>query len=175
MFTLKFSSASTSGFTLIELVLVIVILGILSIYPMMKSVPITELTLPSQAQKLASDIRHAQVLAATWGKHLQLTMTSGLNGANAKYSLSCVIVENSPPCNVTPVIDPTTGSSFNVKLQKRVAGIGTEILNLNSMGQPTNVSAVNFSLCFPDCGITTNPSKKTITVQALTGFVTVSP
>lgn len=169
MLNRNYKKVLTSGFTLIELVVVVVILGILSIYPIMKSAPLAELTLPSQAQKLASDIRHTQVLASTWGKNLQIKITSGANGT---YGVSCASAETSPPCNVSPVIDPVTGSSFNTKLQKDVELAGTSTLIFNSMGQPS--TAAILTLCYPDCTTKTNPTK-TITVQSLTGYVTVSP
>lgn len=169
MLNRNFKTVLTTGFTLIELVVVVVILGILSIFPIMKRAPLAELTLPSQAQKLASDIRHAQVLATTWGKNLQLNFTAGANGA---YSLSCVSKETSPPCNVSPVIDPATGTNFVTKLQKDIILAGTSTVSLNSMGQPS--TAAILTLCYPDCITKTNPTK-TITVQSLTGYVTVSP
>ena len=69
-----------TGFTLVELVIVIVVLGIMSVYAMMKGASPAEMSVPSQAQKLASDIRHAQTLAYTSGNRMRLTITAGANG-----------------------------------------------------------------------------------------------
>ena len=149
------------GFTLIELVVVVVILGIISIYATPKPVSTAELTLPSQAQKLASDILHAQLLAISWGKSLRLSIIPGTNGS---YSVSCV-TSGSSPCNVSPVIN-TSGSSFSVNLQKSVVLGGTNIVNFNSLGQPS--AAASYTL-------TSGTSTKTVSVAQLTGFVTVSP
>lgn len=149
------------GFTLIELVVVVVILGIISIYATPKPVSTAELTLPSQAQKLASDILHAQLLAISWGKSLRLSIIPGTNGS---YSVSCVS-SGSSPCNVSPVIN-TSGSSFSVNLQKSVVLGGTNIVDFNSLGQPS--AAASYTL-------TSGTSTKTVSVALLTGFVTVSP
>lgn len=152
------------GFTLIELVVVVVILGIISIYATPKPVSTAELTLPSQAQKLASDILHAQLLAISWGKSLRLSIIPGTNGS---YSVSCVttVTSGSSPCNVSPVIN-TSGSSFSVNLQKSVVLGGTNIVDFNSLGQPS--AAASYTL-------TSGTSTITVSVAQLTGFVTVSP
>lgn len=150
------------GYSLIELVVVIVILGIISVYASPRFISTGEVTLPSQAHKLASDIRHAQVLAITWGKSLRLSIAPGPNGS---YSVSCVTTSSSP-CNSTPVINPAIGSSFNVVLQKSVVLGGTNSLDFNSLGQPS--TAASYTL-------TSGNSSVTVSVAALTGFVTVSP
>ncbi len=155
---------SCVGFTLVELIIVIVVLGIVSTYVVMRNFSVADATLPSQAQKMASDIRHAQTLATTWGKSLQLNTTAGTNGV---YSVSCVIATAGvSPCGVSPVINPATGNSFSVELQKGVALAGTATLSFNSLGQP-NASA-SYTL-------TSGGGTKTISVAALTGHVTVSP
>ena len=150
-----------AGFTLIELVIVIVVISILSTYAIMKSAPAAEITLPSQAQKLASDIRHAQVLATSWGKSLRLNLISGANGT---YSVSCV-TSGSFPCDVSPVNNPASGSSFSVSLQKSVVLAGNSTLDFNSLGQPSAEASYT---------LTSGSSTTTVSVAALTGFVTVS-
>ena len=151
-----------AGFTLVELVIVIVVLGIVSVYAAMKSVSAAEATLPSQAQKMASDIRHTQTLAYTWGKRLRISITSGVNGS---YSVSCVTAGASP-CDTSPVIDPATGNGFSVALQKNVVLDPSPTLDFNSLGQPS--AAVSYTA-------TSGGSTKTIWVAALTGYVTVTP
>ena len=74
-----------------KILIVIVVLGIVSAYAMMKAASPAELSLPSQAQKLAGDIRHAQTLAYTSGKHLRLTITPGVNGT---YQVSSCVTVN---------------------------------------------------------------------------------
>jgi MSHA pilin protein MshC len=155
-----------TGFTLVELVIVIGVLGILSAYAMMRGVSPDEMSLPSQAQTMASDIRRAQTLAYTSGRHMRLTITAGANGT---YGAACVTLPT--PCN----------TDFNVTLQKHVVlnvvPPATATLDFNTLGQPSDsagiplASATSYTLCFPSC----TGSKETIAVAALTGAVTVTP
>lgn len=148
----RFRSVPQIGFTLVELVIVIVVLGVISAYAVMKSVSPAEFTLPSQAQKLASDIRHAQTLAYTSGNRMRLTITAGTNGT---YGVTCVT--GSAPCN----------TDFSVTLQKDVVLAGTPTtLDFTSLGQPS--AGASYTL-------TSGSSTVTVAVAALTGLVTVSP
>lgn len=155
------STPFLTGFTLIELIIVIVILGFLGTYVAIKSISTAAMTLPSQAQKLASDIRHAQMLATSWGKSLRLSINPGVNGS---YSVSCITLGVSP-CNNSPVLDPA-GGTFQYNLQKDVILIGTNSLDINSLGQPSANASYT---------LTSDTYSKTVTVEAITGFITVSP
>ena len=155
--------SSERGFTVVELVLVMVLLALLSVYAVMRSVSPAEVTLPSQAQKMASDIRHAQTLASTWGRRLRIS-TGG-----SSYWVTCTssVVAPCPAAITTPVTDPATGSSFQVSLQKNVIfeSPSTATLDINSLGQP--LAAASYTL--------SAGSIKTVAVTTLTGFVTVTP
>ena len=141
-----------AGFTLIELVIVIVVLGIISVYAVVRSVSPAEITLPSQAQTLASDIRRAQTLAYTGGKHLRFT------GGNTYKLESCVV-------DVNGVVTSCPTIVFSVPLQKGVTMTlgGTSPLDFNTLGQPSGAASYKLN------------NEITVTVAALTGFVTVSP
>jgi prepilin-type N-terminal cleavage/methylation domain-containing protein len=148
-----------AGFTLVELVIVISALAILSAYAVMKSVSSAEVTLPSQAQTLASDIRRAQTLAYTSGKRMRLTLPD-----NTRYSVACVPSATNP--GDTPSCN--TSQNFTVPLQKGVtvgvAPPGTT-LDFTSLGQAT--AGATYTLTYG--------SNVTVTVAAETGLVTVSP
>jgi hypothetical protein len=109
------------------------------------------MSLPSQAQTLASDIRHAQTLAYTSGKRMRFTVTAGPNGT---YGVTCVTAP--APCN----------TDFSVTVQKSVTLAGPATLDFTSLGQPS--ASASYTL-------TSRASTKTISVAALTGLVTVSP
>jgi len=158
-----------AGFSLVELVIVIVVVGVMSVYAAARNVSSAEVTLPSQAQKMASDIRHMQTLATAWGRRLSLSVAAGANGV---YSVSCA-VSGATPCDVSPVIDPATGSSFSVTVQKGVVLAGSA-LYVNSLGQPSDSSGV------PIASVTTytlssGGSTETISMAALSGLLTVTP
>src|SRR5215213_4273363 len=124
---------SEAGFTLVEMVIVMVVLGVLSAYALMANSSPAAYTMLSQAQKMAADIRHAQALASTWGRSLRITAVAGTNGT---YSVSCVSTGASP-CDVSPVINPATGSTFMVSLQRNVALTGPASLDIDSLGKPS--------------------------------------
>lgn len=163
---------SRAGFALIEIVLVVVLLGILSVYALPKLVAASgQSSLKSQAHKLAQDIRHAQMLAITWERPLRFIA----NNPNGTYSVACISV-GSAPCDRTvtiasvvyplPVLDPSTGSPFTVTLRNRVVLAGTGTLDFDTRGMPS--TSASYSL-------TASPSVQTISLQPLGGFVTVTP
>ncbi|HSH90772.1 MAG TPA: GspH/FimT family protein [Ramlibacter sp.] len=155
-----------AGFTLLELVIVIVVLGVLSAYAAMKSGSTASYTLLSQAETLASDIRHAQTIATTAGKSVRLTFTAGANGT---YSVGCT-ASTAAPCNAVlgdPMTNPATGVAFTVTLAKSVAmsvASGASPLDFNSRGQPGG--AVTYRL-------TADTATKDVAVTAVTGFVSL--
>jgi prepilin-type N-terminal cleavage/methylation domain-containing protein len=170
-----------TGFTLIELVVVIAALGILSVYAVQKSTSAAEVTLPSQAQTLASDIRHAQTLAYTWGKRMCFSITFGTppdglcptgsyssSGANDTYRVSCF----SGP--LTPPLPCDTSNDFYVKLQKGVVLAGPATLYFTSLGAPSD-SAGNLLPSVPNYTLRSGASSETVSVAALTGLVKVCP
>ena len=121
---LKCSFISERGFTLVELIMVMVLVGIMSAYAVMKSTSPAEITLASQAQTMANDIRRAQTLAYTHGQRVLLTISPGNNGS---YSVTCVT--GSLPCS----------GGFNGELTKGVILSGSN-LYFNSLGQPLDFS-----------------------------------
>lgn len=147
------------GFTVIELVIVIAVVGVLSAYAVMKSVSPAELTLPSQAETMASNIRHAQTLASTWGKRMRVDIGSG------SYSVTCDAGPAATPC--------TTNNNFTVPVEKSVAVAGSTTY-FNSLGQPSDYQSVPLgSASAPKFSLTSGNSKKTVCVAPLTGFVRV--
>lgn len=162
----RYSFLRHSGFTVVELIVVIVMLGIMSAYALMMSVSPAEITLASQAQKVASDIRRAQTLAYTQGQRMLVTINAGKNGS---YDVSCVAV--STPCS----------TNFSGRVEKDVYLSGPN-LYFNSLGQPSDSSGTPlgsgtsepaWTLCYPSEASCT--SKKTIQAALGTGAVTVLP
>lgn len=155
-----------SGFTIIELVIVIVLLGILSTYAAIKSVPASTATLPSQAMKMAADLRHVQALASSWGVSLVVLASEG----GHVYSVKCKTASATGPCNSLPVVDPVTGTSFSVDLQSSQPGVTfvaptTATLTFDSLGR-SDVSAI-YTLSSGG-----SASTSTVSVAVTTGRVT---
>jgi len=147
-----------AGFTLIELIIVIVVVGIISAFVVSRAMPRAgESTAGYQAQQFANDLRHAQMLAMTWGKDLNFTT------ATASYSVSCAS-GSTGPCASSPVIDPGHSGAFAVALDNVTLSPATT-LTFDIVGKPS--SAASFTLAAD--GVT----MATVTVAAGTGFVTV--
>jgi MSHA pilin protein MshC len=151
------------GVTLVELVVVIVVVGILSAFVMTSGILAGTYSVPSQADTLARDLRHVQALAQSWGRSLRVTITTA--GANGSYAVSCVTA-GAAPCNVSPVIDPATGSSYTRSLSQDAVLAGTTSLDFDSFGKPSAAASYTVSA---------NGAVKTISLTAVTGLVTVSP
>ena len=158
------STANAKGFTLIELILVMVIMAVL--------VAVTatrwnagDATAPYQADLLARNLRHMQMLAMSWGQSLRLSVASPV------YSVSCVTPSATPPCNASPVIDPASGKAFAETLANDVTLAGAT-LDIDSLGRPVNGGALlTVNRVYT---LTAGTQTWSVTVSPVTGFPVVS-
>lgn len=152
-----------AGFTLLEMVFIVVVLAALAKFAMMKLVTPATMTLPTQAQSLADLIRRAQSLAVVRGQVMSVSVAA--SGANGRVVVACAA---SAPCS--------TDTSLTVSQGAMVGNAGT--LYFNSLGQPVNsngaalASDTSFTLSYQTGE---NNATYTVTVAALTGRVSVSP
>lgn len=145
------------GFTLIELVMVLLLIGTLAAVSAPRLVNISTATLDSQANAFASDLRRVQLLASVRGLSLCV------QASGSHYSVA--------PCNQpgVPFIDPTTNAAFAGDFKNGVTLTNAAIvppLQFNSTGQPNHatrfiVSANAASYFYVD-------------IAALTGYVSVT-
>jgi prepilin-type N-terminal cleavage/methylation domain-containing protein len=124
--------SSSRGFTLLEIVVVLILLTLLAAYAAPRFSNTGDTTITFQADQFAQNLRHTKALAANWGLPLQI------NISGATYSVVCQKVAG--PCidTVNPVVDPVTGQSFQVSLQDSVifsASPGTPLV-FNYLGAP---------------------------------------
>lgn len=152
------------GFTLIELVTVITLVSILSVYAVVKWPADNELKLPAQAAVFVAHLRHVQALAMHWGQPLRLTIS-----ANA-YSVSCVTASANPPCNSDPVIDPVSGQPFNISLEGGISLSGTPITDFDTMGRPVAAGSLLTASPARTFSFSANGVSQTVSLSPLTGF-----
>lgn len=158
MSTASRSRHTSTGFTLLEVFFVVVLLGILAKFAMMKLITPATLTLPAQAQSVADLIRRAQSLAVVRGQRTSVSVASGMNGSLA---IACVA---SAPCSTDRTLTVSQGA---------VVG-STSTIYFNSLGQPVNSAGVPLATN-TDFTLSYQTGSFTVTVAALTGRVSVSP
>lgn len=152
------SRSASRGFTLIEMVIVMLVITIMSAYAFAKNGSPSVYSIKSQADTLAADIRHIQSLSMNWGRSLRITRSS------TGYTVSCV-TSGTSPCNSSTVTNPTTGSSYAVTLANSMTISGPSTLDIDNFGQPSTAASYTIN-----AGTTTF----TVAVAAITGKVTVS-
>lgn len=156
-----------SGFTLVELVMVMIITGILAAYALGRSYTAAETTGASQAQRFARDLRHAQMLALTWSRQLCVNVTVG------GYSVHDTGTGSPPACNTGAVTDPVTGAAFSVDLRDGATLAGPGTVRFDSLGRPSTGSAP--SAATATYLLSAGGSTWSVAISPVTGLVTVSP
>jgi prepilin-type N-terminal cleavage/methylation domain-containing protein len=144
---------NSKGFTLVEMVLMMVIVGILAAFLM----PRINFTLPGAASvdgaayMVASDIRYAQeyAMANRVSKQVNFTQTSGV------YTFT-------PSSN----LDPSGRLPSGVTISS-----STYTLTFNSLGEPTSIPAVN--PYYVDVRVSAGGTTKTIRTWCFTGKVAI--
>lgn len=160
------------GFTLVEAIMVLVVIGILSTAVFARTDAVTKRNVPDQADLLRRDITHIQSLALTYRIALRL------NVSTTGYTVTCLA--SVPPCATVggTLVDPTTSQAFAVTFPS-----GLTMTGLNS----SNATVDFDSIGRPSAGntlIATNPARtfaftgasKTsyVYLRPITGFAEVS-
>lgn len=148
---------ASAGFTLIETVIVIVLLGIIAAYAAPKAFNDSSMTLDAQARTLASDLQRAQLLATTTGSAVYFC------ALGAGY-----VVQSSVVCPASVPAQTSLGQPIAVTLDKQATLSATPAaLYFDSLGQPS--AAGSFQLLSAPAG----SGSITVTVAAVTGLVSV--
>src|SRR5262245_49538171 len=87
------SGRTAAGFTLLEAIFTIVLLGVFTQFAMMKLVSPATVTLPIQAQCFADLIRRAQSLAVVRGQRMGVSVSA----VNVRVTIACAT--GTMPCN----------------------------------------------------------------------------
>jgi type IV fimbrial biogenesis protein FimU len=146
------------GFTLFELVLVIVIIGLFSALAIPKINSPVSYTTQSRAEAFASDLRHAKALATASGRCTQVDVV-GTQTLVVKKPNDVPTPVAYPPCSGSVVVY-TSALDANTS----VTGPATS-LYFNSVGAPS--AAATYTL------VATGGGTKYVGVTALTGSVVI--
>ena len=158
---------SARGFTVVELVVALVLVGILAAIALARWGSIGANTVSYQADELARNLRHTQMLALTWGQTLRLNVVSAV-----QYSVRCVDATAPAPCNGTnTVTDPATGAPFVVNLDN-VTLAGSSV-DFDSLGRPLAGGALIGANPARSYTLTGGAHTSGVTLRPLTGFVEV--
>lgn len=161
----------TQGFTLVELIIILVVVAVLGAVGVVRYYQPSEITVAVEADHVARDLRHMQMLAITWGQTLRFSILAG----NTRYRVTCASGSATPPCNgaVTAVTDPTTGAPFETPvtgLQSNVTVAGAA-LDIDALGRPVAGGVLfNGDTTYT---LTGGTQTSTVSVARLTGFVSV--
>lgn len=168
-------SSRIRGFSLIELVMVMVVVAVLGVVVLARYHEPSATAVSIEADHVARDIRHMQMLAMTWGQTLRFTP------AGSGYFVRCASGSTTLPCNGgSPVTDPADGLAFSRSLGAgSVSGISFTVgasFDFDALGRPGTWSAgPTFTLSSAAASFTVAGGSETSTVAVapLTGFVTV--
>jgi prepilin-type N-terminal cleavage/methylation domain-containing protein len=157
------------GFTLVELVMVIVLIGILVAVASPRLPSLTGTKAAPFADKLRADIRYAQDLAMTQG------MRSRVNFSSTSYAIL-----SSTTTTCTAFVSPTTGGPWTITLNSGAyAGITLSLpaitcLEYDSLGRPYDCTGIgnvcSSALLITAMSVGVNPGGS-VSVSAQTGAV----
>lgn len=167
-------SSKASGFTLIEFVVVTMLVAAIAAIALLRAFQPVETSTPVQADRLARDIRHTQMLAMQWGAPLRLTSTA------SGYSVACVSGSATAPCNgASPVVDPADiarPGGYVVTLENGVTLNATSV-SVDSLGRPCAspcTTLANVQTTTTTFSLTGGGRTSTVTVRPLTGSIGVT-
>lgn len=158
------------GFTMVEMIVVMLVLSILAVTVGMRWNATTTI-LPYQAELMARNLRHAQMLAMNWGQTLQVSLVSPTN-----YIVRCAVASATPPCNgAGPIMDPASSNgTFDVALSNNATVTGPATpLAFDRLGRPVNPGSNALYATANTYTLSVGSVTWSARVNPITGFVTV--
>lgn len=154
-----------NGFTLLELAIVIILIGILSAVVMINIQAVAQHSVTVQAETFKRTLAHIQLLSISQSHRLRLSV----NASGTNYSVvSCT----TSACTTTnTLIDPATGANFNIALTDGVTLSPTSNnLDFDSLGRPQFAGSLIASNPARTYTLAGNGRSVRITVSPITGF-----
>ena len=155
------------GFTLVELVITMVMMGILSAVVTADISARAQHSVTTQADQFRRNLSHLQLLAISRGARLRLTVAAG----GASYSVATCAT--SACATSSALVDPATGANFSVVLTDGVTlSPAGNILDFDSMGRPQ--SGGSLIAVARSYALTGSGRSVSVTVLPVTGFARTS-
>lgn len=183
--------ATKRGFTLVELLITITLIGILSSITVQSFSQLRRRNINACAQKLAADIRHARSVAMNGGARAQLVVTDNgttKNFGNGQKSLWMTFTPTIPTTPVTPsfvagnTVHSSSSCASNITIEPGAAATLLPVCPAGAM------SATNRCMWFTSTGVLNEPAvdksiiitsvsdnsyKARVYIGSLTGYVQV--
>lgn len=171
----NFSGSRRRGFSLVELVIVIVVLGILSAVVITNIGAKTQHSVTTQADQFRRNLSHLQLLAISQGARLKLVVTPATLPTPDSYSVCLADVVTCDSSTALPD-DPVSGGRFSVNLTDGVKFTDPAVATpyyFDSLGRPvqdaTGSALVSGTTTFKLNGVG-RATPVTVTVLPITGF-----
>lgn len=132
-----FMSYRHAGFTLIEMVVMLTLIGILAVVFVPRAPGKGSLTFAGQVQQLASDIRYVQTLSMTRGQRHCLNLTS------SGYSMT------TSNCSTSAGVEHPAGATFPIALSGLTlswSGLPGNLVTFTTKGEPFTDAAATTAL-----------------------------
>ncbi len=160
------TSIRCRGFTLIELVITMVMMGILSAVVVTDISAKAQHSVTTQADQFRRNLSHLQLLAISRGARLRLTVAAG----GAGYSVATCATS---ACTTrSALVDPETGANFSVVLDGVTLSPAGNILDFDSLGRPQ--SGGSLITATRSYTLTGSGRSVSVTVLPVTGFAQTS-
>ena len=161
------TSICCRGFTLIELVITMVMMGILSAVVVTDISARAQHSVTTQADQFRRNLSHLQLLAISRGARLRLTVAAGGGGYSVATCATSACTTRSA------LVDPATGLNFSVTLTDGVTlSPAGNILDFDSMGRPQ--SGGSLITATRSYTLTGSGRSVLVTVLPVTGFARTS-
>lgn len=152
------------GFTLVELIMVVILIGVLSVAAMISFSANRQHSVVVQADELRRAISHAQLIAISQGIRLRLTTTA------TGYSVAkCTATD----CSATsPLADPATGSPFGADFSGENITLSAGTIDFDSLGRPQSAGTLlSTETTFTFTG---GGNSASVSILPITGFAQAS-
>lgn len=148
-----------SGFTIVELVAVMVITGIIAAIAAPRFIGVDAFDARGSHGTLVSALRYAQKTAIAQRRNVFVNINTTTRAVCLGYTNDCS----------TAVIDPATQVAYAKTLSKNVAiGASTTPIGFDGLGKPVPNATATFTI---QNVVVTTEALRTITVEAETGYV----